>query len=1533
MRLAWLLPLALAPGSAIPAPVPTRVVTEYALVSAYAREGYPDPKDWRLLGSNDGGQTWDLLDVRSNQNFRARSERKVYRIPNSKAYNVYRLDVQDVTAVQLSELELHGPWIGVTNEAELQVIATSSKDHPLLGPAYEAFDNDTSTRWLDFGNGKSNCWLQCQYARRSPILVTNVSQFVLINRRLANRNPFSERAPQILAAFTNKSMQVVRTLRGYALTSANDSPSRDPRDWRLLGSNDRGETWHPLDIRQKEIFPQRFQRRVFSLSIEAHYELYRLQIDSVRVPSGLPGGATCVQLAEIEPLYSTSDNKAGACSILVSAEGENPPLETVEAAFDGKASSKWLSFTQDDNTNRSSWVQWEYLPVTEPPVMNLRRIKTLQAQKPMPLELRLEAIAVSWDADSSTLGLLDETGFQQFKLTSPVTRPQAGDRVRLTGRLELGRELPLVSDAGLTCLQPVAMPQQVAVGQLMPAGQSFVLGTIECKVTSVSEDSGSWVTLGLVSEVGSERMQAKVHDSSGRVRFFAGCHVRLEGVVQAVTRESGEPGAGVMWVPGLDQVTFVARTEKDWSQWPVYSVERLTRTNARVRIGNPIRVLGTAAQQDNQGVVLVDKGTNLLRVYLKSTETILTGERVEAIGFLAREGEAPTLRFAQVRRAQGQARPAAAKPAESEPLQPITRIREVYDRLEEQPGKSFPVRLRGVITYIDLTFDTFCLQDGTDGIFVENQVDAGLAPLMRQEGSYVEVRGQLDPSQLAIKPEGSVVFLGKGLMPEPRRHSWDYLITGKDDGQWVQIEGVVSSCGDSGLTLTVTGGRLAVTINEFDKRAQDRLLGSWVRVSGVCTPMRDNRNRKVGLQLLVPANEFIEIIRPAPEDPFDLATRKIKELAEQASPSSTNLTVRLVKTSGVVTYQEPRLLFIQDGGDGLRVFLRNESSVRSGDRVEAVGFAEPDGFSPKLVQAIVRKIGHEAPPAANPIDLMSADLNDQDATRVQIEATLVGTTSRKSVQILELNDEKNDKTFSAFVPVQADALPAIPVGSRVRLTGVFRAEAETMADLGLVPTSFQVYLDSPGDIIVLHRPSWWSARHTLWVSGGLAAILLIALSWASSLRGKVLQRTQELRVEILEHKKTEEALKTSERFMHSLVESLPQNILRKDLEGRFTFANEFSCRTIGKSLGEIIGKTDFDLFPRQLAAKFREDDAQVIRTGKLFETVEENRNASGESIYVQVIKTPLFDANNQAIGIQVIFSDVTERKRAEARLEAAQKAMIDASRQAGMAEVAAGVLHNVGNVLNSVNVSANLLNENLHKSKASGVGKAVALLREHEADLGGFFTHDPRGKQLTVYLAKLAECLNAEQSSAIEELQVLRKNIEHIKEIVAMQQNYARIVGLTEKVRVTDLVEDALRLNSGSLDRHEIELTRQYDEDLPEIIVERHKVLQILVNLIRNAKYACDESGRDDKRLVVRVEKGEQCVNICASDNGVGILPENLTRIFNHGFTTRKDGHGFGLHSGALAAKEMGGTLVAHSEGPGKGASFTLSLPLAPGSN
>jgi signal transduction histidine kinase len=294
-------------------------------------------------------------------------------------------------------------------------------------------------------------------------------------------------------------------------------------------------------------------------------------------------------------------------------------------------------------------------------------------------------------------------------------------------------------------------------------------------------------------------------------------------------------------------------------------------------------------------------------------------------------------------------------------------------------------------------------------------------------------------------------------------------------------------------------------------------------------------------------------------------------------------------------------------------------------------------------------------------------------------------------------------------------------------------------------------------------------------------------------------------------------------------------------------------------------------------------------------------------------------------------AEVRERTQAEQRLKETHAQLMTFSRQAGMAEVATSVLHNVGNVLNSVNVSATLVADTARRSKAANVARLAALFEQHREDLPAFLADDPKGRVVQPYLSTLAKELEDERSLMLAELGQLRKNIDHIKDVVAMQQGFARTSGLVEDHAVVELVEDALRLNAESLVRHDVSVVRNF-EARPVARLDKHKVLQVLVNLIRNAKHACDESGRDDKRIELYVKSDGDRVEISVADNGVGVAPENLTRIFSYGFTTRAHGHGFGLHSGALAASELGGTLSVHSDGPGCGATFVLTFPLNPNS-
>jgi signal transduction histidine kinase len=235
--------------------------------------------------------------------------------------------------------------------------------------------------------------------------------------------------------------------------------------------------------------------------------------------------------------------------------------------------------------------------------------------------------------------------------------------------------------------------------------------------------------------------------------------------------------------------------------------------------------------------------------------------------------------------------------------------------------------------------------------------------------------------------------------------------------------------------------------------------------------------------------------------------------------------------------------------------------------------------------------------------------------------------------------------------------------------------------------------------------------------------------------------------------------------------------------------------------------------------------------------------------------------------------------------------------------------------------------DGLKRSQRENLGKVAAMLDENSADLGNFITNDSRGVQLPGFIRLLNNTLIEEQHGAVKELELLCKNIDHIKDIVTKQQNYAKISGVSEVVEVVDLIEDSLHMNSAALTRHEVEIIRDY-EKVPPLNLDKHKVLQILVNLIRNAKYACDDGKQPIKRMTVKLTNDGDRIKISVADNGIGIPPENFTRIFSHGFTTRKGGHGFGLHSGSLTAKELGGLLTVDSDGPGTGATFTLELPV-----
>ena len=374
------------------------------------------------------------------------------------------------------------------------------------------------------------------------------------------------------------------------------------------------------------------------------------------------------------------------------------------------------------------------------------------------------------------------------------------------------------------------------------------------------------------------------------------------------------------------------------------------------------------------------------------------------------------------------------------------------------------------------------------------------------------------------------------------------------------------------------------------------------------------------------------------------------------------------------------------------------------------------------------------------------------------------------------------------------------------------------------------------------------------------------------------------------------------------VVSLP--ILRlADAAQKISEAGDYSIR-VTKDADDELG-TLYDEFNNMLD-RIQEGEAQLQQAHDDLEDRVEKR-------------TRQLSETNLELSRQVI-----ERQRAEGERDEAHHRLVETARQAGMAEIATGVLHNVGNVLNSVNVSAALVSDRLRNLKLDDMTRAVDMIKAHEDDLGAFLATDEKGKLLPGFLTMLGEHFNQERAALLEELQSLGKNVDHVKTIVSMQQSYAGVAGVVEAVSLADLVDDALQLNMSSFEKHGVEVVREFAE-LPEVNVEKQKLLQILVNLITNAKDALIESDRSDRRLTVRILRpDDDCMRVEVADNGLGIARENLVRVFSHGFTTKRHGHGFGLHASANAAKEIGGSLFVESDGLGQGATFFVEFPFVP---
>jgi len=323
---------------------------------------------------------------------------------------------------------------------------------------------------------------------------------------------------------------------------------------------------------------------------------------------------------------------------------------------------------------------------------------------------------------------------------------------------------------------------------------------------------------------------------------------------------------------------------------------------------------------------------------------------------------------------------------------------------------------------------------------------------------------------------------------------------------------------------------------------------------------------------------------------------------------------------------------------------------------------------------------------------------------------------------------------------------------------------------------------------------------------------------------------------------------------------------------------------------------------RHLEAEIKE------RTDALVERVEAHRAA--ESRY------------------QRLSEELEERVRERtAELESTQRDLIESAHYAGMAEIATSVLHNVGNILSSVNTAGYLIREELDKSPLVTLQRANALLAEHLDDLPGFFANDPRAMSLMKLYMALGRRLETEEDSIREHVETLLDRIDTIKNVVAQQHHYTSNIYQTEDLELADMVETSLTILQEGFDTHHVTIHRDY-ASVPKIRIQKTKLIHTLVNILKNAREALQNNPPEQREIRISIRRERGWVVLEIVDNGMGITPEDLACIFTHGFTTKKDGNGFGLHSCALAMRDMGGDIRARSDGSGTGARFLLRFPL-----
>ncbi len=1081
---------------------------------------------------------------------------------------------------------------------------------------------------------------------------------------------------------------------------------------------------------------------------------------------------------------------------------------------------------------------------------------------------------------------------------------------------------------------------------------------------SLATQPGQWVGVAgkvRVAEAGSGRLKLTLQGNDQDCvvfvmgqpkgqdfRWLLDRLVHIRGV-NGSKAERGKLVEGILFSPSVDDIQLLDQSKADPLNIPVIAISTVLGQELGSWTNNRVHLSGSASSYLPGKSLVISDPTGSIVARSTQSDPLQTGDRVDVWGFLRSSRSGPVLDYSYFEKPKtvSPSLVSANKPEQvKKPTSQLalTNIADIVRLSREDATKGLPILVRGIITFADPEWGTAFIQDSGGGMYFN------LKKSDVHSGQWVELSGETSPGGFLTEAvKTSVRVLGTTNFPPAEHVDLTELANGTLDSHWVQLEGVVRGVeqkwGHAYLTVATRNGRFKALIPGLDDaNPPSHLVDARVMIEGACSSQLNAQQQLVGITLQVPGLDHVKILRAAPPKPFAIETTPIA-LAAMFSPN--RVAGHRIKVEGVVTLSLPGDGFVlQDASGGLRVHTSLTNEVQVGASVEVLGFLGMAGFSPNLDEGLVRVIGKGAvvPKATTAEAVISLGTNDQ--TLATISGRLLQRVSQSASPEMILQD--GPVIFSARIQTSksdAEYLTYQP-GTVLRMTGVCSIQAGEQHEA----TGFRILVHRPEDIIVLQKPAWWTDSRVIWVAGGLFAAVLMVLAWSlvlshknrqlrwvrdelrnsnEDLEARVERRTTALKHEVEVRQRSEEVLAEERRLLRTLIDNLPLSIYIKDTSGRFVVSNLTHQRLRGGgSEASIVGKTVFDFCPAEVAALYDADDQEVLRCGREINAKEEPSGTDGPSKWHATSKIPIRDLAGKIVGLVGISQDITERKQAQADLERIHKSLMDASRMAGMAEIATGVLHNIGNILNSVNISTSVVGDQIRKSEISSVTQISDLLMRNQDNLKGFLTDHPKGRLIPEFIHNLSRRLQSEQADTLKEMESLGKNIDHIKAIVAMQQGYTSGGCVIEVHQARSLVEEAMEVTRAKMKQEDV-LIESVFEDTPPVLADRYKCQQILVNLLTNAQQAMDKLPEGERKIEVGIRRnGNDLAYISVRDRGIGISEEHLVRVFSHGFTTKKDGHGFGLHSAAIAAKQMGGSLECHSDGFGKGSTFTLILPI-----